>query len=98
MALVGLGRETNFVASGLLLDRVPRGVRDGLALGGRIVAAVLPFLIWTLYVRSLYPAFDYTNPDSFAMPFSAYVTKWSVTLIASVRLVGFLGSVQPGRW
>jgi hypothetical protein len=91
MALVGLGRETNFVASGLLLDRVPRSVRDGLVLGGRLVAAVLPFLIWTLYLRSLYPAFDYSNPDSFARPLSAYVTKWSVTL-SQLRALGWWGS------
>ena len=80
MAMVGLGRETNFVASGLLLDRVPRGVRDGLIFGGRLIVAVLPFFLWTLYVRSIYPAFDYSNPDSFAPPFSGYLTKWSVTL------------------
>jgi hypothetical protein len=80
MAMVGLGRETNFIASGLLLDRVPRGVRDSLTLGGRLMLAVLPFFLWTLYVRSVYPAFDYSNPDSFAAPFSGYLTKWSVTL------------------
>ena len=91
MALAGLGRETNFVAGGLLLDRVPRGVRDGLVLGGRLAAAVLPFLIWTLYVRSLYPAFDYSNPDSFGRPFSAYVTKWSVTL-SQLQASGWWGT------
>jgi hypothetical protein len=91
MAMVGLGRETNFVASGLLLDRVPRSLRDVLIPAGRLIAAVLPFLLWTLYVRSLYPAFDYSNPASFAAPFSGYLNKWSVT-IAQLGSSGWWGS------
>jgi hypothetical protein len=88
MALVGLGRETNFIAAGLLVDRLPRRVRDGFVLAGRLFAAILPFLGWTFYVRSLYPGFTYSNPDSFAAPFSGYFLKWSTTV----------GQLQSSGW
>jgi hypothetical protein len=91
MALVGLGRETNFAAGGLLLDHVPRELRGGLALAGRLIVAILPFVAWTLYVRWVYPTFNYSNPDSFAAPFSGYLTKWSVT-VAQLQSSGWWGS------
>jgi hypothetical protein len=35
MALIGLGRETNFIAGGLLVDRVPRRRPDALGVAAR---------------------------------------------------------------
>jgi hypothetical protein len=92
MGLVGLGRETNLAASGAMLDRVPRGVRDGLVLGARLLVAVLPFIAWSLYVRSVYASFSYSNPDSFAGPFAGYLAKWAVSL-DQLRASGWWGSL-----
>ena len=80
MAISGLGRETNLIGSGLLVSRMPGTGREILALFGKAACVVLPFFLWSLYVSVIYPGFSYTNPDSFAMPFSGYLTKWSATL------------------
>jgi hypothetical protein len=91
MALVGLGRETNFVGAGFLVDRVPRSLSEVRTLAVRLAVAVLPFIVWTIYVRSIYPAFNYSNPDSFAAPFSGYLAKWSAT-ISQLWTTGWWGS------
>ena len=91
MGLVGLGRESNLAATGMLVDRVPRSVREGLSLCARLLLAALPFVAWSLYVRSVYPAFSYSNPDSFALPFSGYVSKWAISL-DQLRASGWWGS------
>jgi hypothetical protein len=80
MAIAGLGRETNMVGSGLLVSRVPRTRQQMLAVCGTAACVVIPFFLWSLYVRSIYPGFSYSNPDSFSMPFSGYLTKWSMSL------------------
>ena len=80
MAISGLGRETNMIGSGLLVSRMSPTRQDILALCGKAACVVLPFFLWSLYVSSIYPSFSYTNPASFAMPFSGYLTKWSTTL------------------
>jgi len=80
MGAAGMGRETNAFGSGLLIDRFPRTRREWLALGGTVVLVAAPFLLWTLYVSSVYPAFTYSNPASFGGLFSGYLTKWSKTI------------------
>jgi hypothetical protein len=80
MAMSGLGRETNMIGSGLLLGRVPRTRQEILTVCGTAACILLPFFLWSLYVSSIYPNFSYTNPASFAVPFSGYLTKWSTTL------------------
>jgi len=80
MALSGLGRETNLVGAGVVVGRLPRD-RDALMrLAGQLAIMVVPYLLWSLYVRSLYPSFRLSNPDSFGLPFSAYVQKWASTI------------------
>ena len=91
MALVGLGRETNFVAGGLLVDRLPRNWRDALVLGGRGLAALLPFVVWFLYVRSVFPPEGASDAANFASPFSGYLSKWEFT-VAQLRSSGWWGS------
>ena len=80
MAISGLGRETNMIGSGLLVSRVPRTRQQILAVCGTAACVALPFVVWSRYVSSIYPGFSYTSPDSFAVPFSGYLTKWSTTL------------------
>lgn len=80
MAAVGLGRETNLVAGGVLIDRVPRGWGDAIALAGRGLAALLPVAAWFLYVRWVFPPLADSGAANFALPFSGYLTKWSATL------------------
>jgi len=88
MALSGLGRETNMIASGMLVDRVPRTLRELLVICGRAACVVLPFLLWSLYVSSIYPNFRYNNPASFSTPFSGYLAKWADAL-GEYRLYGW---------
>lgn len=91
MGFSGLGRETNLAASGILVERVPQTRVDALHLAGKLLVAALPFLLWVLYLRSLYHAFTYSNPDNFAFPFAGYFTKWMVTIDA-LRTSGWWGS------
>jgi hypothetical protein len=91
MAMVGLGRETNLVAGGVLIDRVPRRWREALVLVGRGLAAVLPVAAWFLYVRWVFPPLAASDAANFAVPFSGYLTKWSVTL-AQLATSGWWGS------
>jgi len=80
LGLAGLGRETNVLASGVLVDKIPRTPRDVASLAGKACLVALPFLLWAMYVRSVYPMFSFSNPDSFGVPFSGYVTKWAATI------------------
>jgi hypothetical protein len=91
MAMVGLGRETNLVAGGVLIDRVPRAWREALVLAGRGLAAVLPVAAWFLYVRWVFPPLAASDAANFALPFSGYLTKWSVTL-SQLATSGWWGS------
>lgn len=80
MALSGLGRETNLVGGGVVVGGLPRNRDAMLRLAGQLAIMVLPYLLWSLYVRSLYPSFQLSNPASFGLPFSAYVQKWASTI------------------
>lgn len=91
MALTGLGRETNLVAGGVLVDRVPRRWREAFVLAGRGLAAVLPVAAWFLYVRSAFPPLAASDAANFALPFSGYVAKWSATL-SQLASAGWWGS------
>jgi hypothetical protein len=77
MGLAGLARETNVLASGLLVRKIPRTWRELATLAGQACVVALPFLVWAAYVRSVYPAFNLSNPDSFTRPFSGYLLKWA---------------------
>jgi hypothetical protein len=80
MALSGMGRETNMLGGGLLVDGIPRTWRQALKLAGMLALMVAPFFLWSLYVRSVYPRFSYSNPASFGLPFVAYAQKWASTV------------------
>ncbi len=80
MGVAGLGRETNLLGAGLLADRIPKNAREIARIAGLFALAVAPFVLWSLYVRSVYPRFSYSNPDSFGLPFQAIVQKWMATL------------------
>ena len=91
MAVVGLGRETNFVAGGLLLDRLPGSWRSAAGLAARGLAALLPFAAWFLYVRWVFPPLAASDAANFAAPFSGYLQKWLVT-IGQLQASGWWGS------
>ena len=91
MALVGLGRETNLIAGGLLIDRLPKGWHDRRLLAGRLLLAVAPLAAWFLYVRWVFPPYAASDTANFAPPFSGYLSKWSVTL-AQLQASGWWGS------
>ena len=91
MALVGLGRETNFIAGGLLLDRVPATWREAIRLALRGLLMVAPFAAWFLYVRSVFPPLAASDAANFAAPFSGYLSKWELTL-TQLQASGWWGS------
>jgi hypothetical protein len=91
MALVGLGRETNFIAGGLVVDRFPKSWRDAVGLATRGVMMVLPFAAWFLYVRSVFPPLAASDAANFGAPFSGYLSKWEFTL-TRLQASGWWGS------
>jgi hypothetical protein len=88
MGLAGLARETNMLASTLLVRAFPRNRRDVLRLAGQACLVAVPFLLWAAYVRSVYPSFSYSNPASFGLPFSGYVEKWA-EVVNDISKFGF---------
>ena len=80
MAIAGLGRETNLIGSGLLVSRLPRTRREVLAVCVTAACVGLPFFLWSRYLSMIYPNFAYSEPDLLTVPFSGYLTQWSVTL------------------
>lgn len=91
MALVGLGRETNFLSGALLVDRLPRNRGEIRALAARGLVALLPFAAWFLYVRWVFSPLPASDAANFAFPFSGYLAKWSVTL-GQLHASGWWGS------
>ncbi|MCU0252586.1 MAG: hypothetical protein MUE61_20540 [Vicinamibacterales bacterium] len=91
MALVGLGRETNVIAGGLLVDRVPTTWRETIRLALRGALMVAPFAAWFLYVRSVFPPLAASDAANFAAPFSGYLSKWEFTL-TQLQASGWWGS------
>jgi hypothetical protein len=88
LGLAGLGRETNMMAASSLVTGVPRTRRDLLSLAGKAVVVALPFFLWALYLRWLYPTFRVSNPASFGLPLSGYLTKW-YAIIDELRTDGW---------
>ena len=88
MGLAGLGRETNLLGSGMLVEELPKTPRQVLKTGGALLMAIGPFVLWSLYVRSVYPDFNYSNPASFGVPFSGYAKTW-VETISELRAGGW---------
>ena len=80
MGLAGLGRETNLVGSGLLVERIPRTAASALRLAGVLAVAALPYAMWSLYIRAIYPTSTFSSPDSFALPFEGYFGKWAIAI------------------
>jgi len=76
LGLVGLARETSALTSAMLVERLPRTAHHWIVLASKGVIVGLPFVLWVLYVRSLYPHFNLSNPDSFTLPFSGYLERW----------------------
>jgi hypothetical protein len=80
MAAVGLGRDTNLLSAGVLIDRVPRTAAEAIRIAGRVAVAVVPLLLWLLYIRLVYFRFGLAGEDNFAPPFAAFVDRWQDAL------------------
>ena len=70
---------------------MPRHWRDLAALAARGLVAVLPFVAWFFYVRSVFPPVGASDAANFASPFSGYLSKWEFT-IAQLQSSGWWGS------
>jgi hypothetical protein len=80
LALAGLGRETNLIGCTALIDEAPRTRHTVLILALKLSLAVLPLLLWSLYLRSLYPSFAFAISNNFAIPLAGYLEKWWQTV------------------
>jgi hypothetical protein len=80
MALAGLGKETNLLGSGLLVARLPRAWREVFRTAVALLLVALPYVLWSMYARSRWYSFVFSNPANFSMPFHGYAEKWLVTL------------------
>jgi hypothetical protein len=78
----------------MLVQRVPRDLRAAASLAGKVLLAALPFVLWSLYVRSVYPTFRYSNPDSFTVPFEGYFT----VLFTTIDQIRSSGWHSYARW
>jgi hypothetical protein len=88
MGLSGLGRETNLAAGGLVVDRIPRTPTDLLSAAASLVAIVLPLVLWSMYVQTVFPTHFDAKLNNFGLPFAGYLTKWSAT-VAEYRRAGW---------
>jgi len=86
MGLSGLGRETNMIGSGLLVERMPRSRKAWLDVAAKAAVVVLPFMLWALYVHSVYPELPYSKQANFSLPLAGYLQKWSATVGEISRL------------
>jgi len=82
MGVSGLGRETNILFGSALLERLPRAWRSWGGLAGRMLAVVLPVVLWLLYLRVSHPdvSFELGGERNFALPLSGYLGDWAITL------------------
>ena len=99
MALVGLGRETNFIAGGLLVDRVPRRWPDALGVAMRGALMVAPFAAWFAVCPVGLPAARRVGCGELRGAVLGVSLQVGVhpCPAAGVGLVGIVGAVQPGR-
>jgi hypothetical protein len=82
VALSGLGRDTNLLSAGTLLE--PGGASYRARIGRlaiRALAAALPLALWMAYLASLFQVQSSgTGERNFAWPMAAYAAKWGETL------------------
>lgn len=79
LAVAGLGRETNLL--GGLAMPWPVGWRGWLKTAAAGLLILLPLVIWQDYIWSIYRGTSASaGADQLAVPFTAYVHKWRVTV------------------
>jgi hypothetical protein len=81
IGLAGLGRETNLLAAAALpaARRWTRKEWGTATLQALLV--VLPLLLWTDYLYSIYRSTAFAGEEHLATPFAAYLTKWRATVV-----------------
>ena len=95
-AIVGvnaLGRETNLLAT--VAQPMPRDRRAWMRFALSLVIAVLPTLIWSDYLRSIYRSTTLAGTDSFVFFGSGLVRNWRVVLSSLQSSPHGLGSLFP---
>ena len=100
MAVVGLGRESNLFSAAVLADGWPRSRRDALGLAGRVALAVVPLVLWSLYVRQVFAGVPYSNyavARNVMIPLSGYAWKWQ-QVFAGFWTTGAAGVPDGGSW
>jgi len=84
LGLAGLGRETNLLAGVVVLPRTRPGFRlhDLLVPVARGGVVAMPFVLWLAYLYwSDYGVVLSSGEHNLALPLSAIITKWQVTLL-----------------
>jgi hypothetical protein len=86
IAIGGLGRETNLVAAPVLVNRMPRQLDELARVVGMVVLTIAPFVLWSLYVRSIYGAARYAGTNNLGVPLTAFAAEWKSTLAGLTTL------------
>ncbi len=76
LALAGLGRETNLLAVGVLVDPAERRPRGWIRQLGWIAIAIAPALLWFEYVRTIYPTVTYASGAPLVPRLEGYIWSW----------------------
>jgi hypothetical protein len=79
LGLAGLARETNLLATAILMP-VPPSRRPLAVAAARAAVAVAPLLLWGLHLWTRGYAPEEAGMRNFNVPLASYVTKWAVTI------------------
>jgi hypothetical protein len=81
VGISGLGRETNLLSAGLVVDR--RSWTGGVpAHAGLALVVALPLALWMLYLRTIYPDPGALGEYNYSLPLVEYFAKWGQVLAA----------------
>ena len=77
LGISGLARETNLLGTTILARFVGSSPRSVVRVLGWIVVALIPTLLWTDYLRSIYRAGAFASAGVVTIPFAGFVWKVS---------------------
>jgi len=89
MGVAGLGRESNLAGALLLWERRPVTREEWARAAARAALALLPLVVWGMYVQSRFTGFVDPGPANLAAPFVGYAFKWK-TAAALIAERGWL--------
>jgi hypothetical protein len=80
LAISGLGREANLLATAMLGSTDRRAVFSLRRALGSVCLVLLPLAVWTGYVRYAFGSPGGVGTGNLTLPFAGYVDKWQATI------------------